>query len=122
MLAKAKELGGIIHSFNFFDTKLSDTVYFEGYYQTEKYFSNFKENILSEFLFQDSIINQKNSFVDKIKKNLSKISSTEVSLNIKEIKKPELNSYLVAENIAQQLVKRIGFRKAMKRAVQSALR
>ena len=68
------------------------------------------------------VIGKKGSDIEKIKKNLSQISSTEVSLNIKEIKKPELNSYLVAENIAQQLVKRIGFRKAMKRAMQSALR
>ena len=68
------------------------------------------------------VIGKKGSDVDKIKKNLSKISSTEVSLNIKEIKKPELNAYLVAENIAQQLVKRIAFRKTMKRAMQSALR
>jgi small subunit ribosomal protein S3 len=68
------------------------------------------------------VIGKKGSDVDKIKKNLSKISSAEVSLNIKEIKKPELNAYLVAENIAQQLVKRISFRKAMKRAMQSALR
>jgi len=68
------------------------------------------------------VIGKKGSDIDKIKKNLSKISSTEVSLNIKEIKKPELNAYLVAENIAQQLVKRIAFRKAMKRAMQSALR
>ena len=43
-------------------------------------------------------------------------------MNIKEVKKPELNAYLVAENIAQQLVKRIAFRKTMKRAIQSALR
>ncbi len=68
------------------------------------------------------IIGKKGSDIEKIKKNLSKISSSEVSLNIKEIKKPELNAYLVAENIAQQLVKRIGFRKTMKRAIQSALR
>ena len=68
------------------------------------------------------VIGKKGSDIDKIKKNLSKISSTEVSLNIKEVKKPELNAYLVAENIAQQLVKRIAFRKAMKRAIQSALR
>jgi len=68
------------------------------------------------------VIGKKGSDVDKIKKKLSNISSTEVSLNIKEVKKPELNSYLVAENIAQQLVKRIAFRKAMKRAMQSALR
>ena len=68
------------------------------------------------------VIGKKGSDIEKIKQSLSKISSTEVSLNIKEIKKPELNAYLVAENIAQQLVKRIGFRKAMKRAIQSALR
>ena len=52
----------------------------------------------------------------------SKFTKFEISLNIKEIKKPELNSYLVAENIAQQLVKRISNRRAMKRAMQSALR
>ena len=68
------------------------------------------------------VIGKKGSDIDKIKKNLSKISSAEISLNIKEVKKPELNSYLVAENIAQQLVKRIAYRKAMKRAMQSALR
>tara|TARA_Y100000590_G_scaffold292012_1_gene328748 strand:- start:178 stop:876 length:699 start_codon:yes stop_codon:yes gene_type:complete len=68
------------------------------------------------------VIGKKGSDVDKIKKNLSKISSSEVSLNIKEVKKPELNALLVAENIAQQLVKRIAYRRAMKRAMQSALR
>ena len=68
------------------------------------------------------VIGKKGSDIDKIKKSLSKISDTEVSLNIKEVKKPETNSYLVAENIAQQLVKRISFRRAMKRAMQSALR
>jgi len=68
------------------------------------------------------VIGKKGSDIDKIKKNLAKISSTEISLNIKEVKRPELNAYLVAENIAQQLVKRIAFRKTMKRAIQSALR
>jgi len=68
------------------------------------------------------VIGKKGSDVDKIKNKLSKITRSEVSLNIKEIKKPELNAYLVAENIAQQLVKRIAYRKTMKRAIQSALR
>ena len=68
------------------------------------------------------VIGKKGSDIDKIKKKLSKISSSEIVLNIKEIKKPELNSYLVAENIAQQLVKRISYRRAMKRDMQSALR
>jgi len=68
------------------------------------------------------VIGKKGSDIEKIRKNLSKISSGEVSLNIKEIKKPELNAYLVAENIAQQLIKRIAYRRTMKRAMQSALR
>ena len=68
------------------------------------------------------VIGKKGSDIEKIKKQLTKISSSEISLNIKEVKKPELNAYLVAENIAQQLVKRIAYRRAMKRAMQSALR
>ena len=68
------------------------------------------------------VIGKKGSDIEKIKNKLSKISSSEVQLNIKEVKKPELNSFLVAENIAQQLVKRITYRKTMKRAMQSALR
>ena len=51
------------------------------------------------------VIGKKGSDIEKIKKKLSKLSSHEITLNIKEVKKPELNSYLVAENIAQQLVK-----------------
>jgi len=68
------------------------------------------------------VIGKKGSDVDKIKQKLSKISSSEISLNIKEVKKPELNAFLVAENIALQLVKRIAYRRTMKRAIQSALR
>ncbi len=70
------------------------------------------------------VIGKKGSDIEKIKVKLSNLTSNEneVILNIKEIKKPETNSYLVAENIAQQLVKRISYRRAMKRVMQSALR
>ena len=68
------------------------------------------------------VIGKKGSDIEKIKKNISKLSNHEITLNIKEIKKPELNSYLVAENVSLQLIKRISFRRAMKRAIQSALR
>ena len=68
------------------------------------------------------VIGKKGSDIEKIKNKLAKITKNEVVLNIKEIKKPETNSYLVAENIAQQLVKRVSYRRAMKRAMQSALR
>ena len=52
------------------------------------------------------VIGKKGSDIEKIKGKLSNLTSNEVVLNIKEVKKPELNSYLVAENIAQQLVKK----------------
>ena len=68
------------------------------------------------------VIGKKGSDIEKIKQNISKITSDEVSVNIKEIRKPELDSFLVAENIAQQLVKRVAYRRAMKRAISSALR
>ena len=68
------------------------------------------------------VIGKKGSDIEKIKGKLSKITSSEVNINIKEIKKPELNANLVAENISQQLVKRIAYRRAMKRCMQSAMR
>ena len=68
------------------------------------------------------VIGKKGSDIEKIKKNVIKITGAEVAVNVKEIKKPELNAYLAAENIAQQLVKRVAYRKAMKRAMQSALK
>ena len=68
------------------------------------------------------VIGKKGADIEKIKKNIKKITDSEITLNIKEIKKPELNANLAAENIAQQLVKRIAYRRAMKRAMQSAMR
>jgi small subunit ribosomal protein S3 len=69
------------------------------------------------------VIGKKGADIEKIKSNILKISKdSEITVNIKEIKKPELNSYLVAENIATQLVKRIAYRRAMKRGMQSAMR
>ncbi|MFL2525283.1 MAG: 30S ribosomal protein S3 [Pelagibacteraceae bacterium] len=68
------------------------------------------------------VIGKKGSDIEKIKRNISKITSDEVTVNIKEIRKPELDSFLVAENIAQQLEKRVAYRRAMKRAMSSALR
>ena len=68
------------------------------------------------------IIGKKGSDIEKLKKEVSKIASGDVSINIVEIKKPELDSQLVADNIAQQLERRVAFRRAMKRAVQSAMR
>ena len=68
------------------------------------------------------VIGKKGADIEKIKKNISKITESSVSVNIKEIKKPELNANLAAENIAQQLVKRIAYRRAMKRCMQAAMK
>lgn len=68
------------------------------------------------------VIGKKGADIDKIKKDLAAFTGDEVNLNIMEIRKPEIDSTLVAEDIARQLERRIAFRRAMKRAVQSAMR
>jgi small subunit ribosomal protein S3 len=68
------------------------------------------------------IIGRKGAEVDKLKAEIEALTKRQVVINIKEIKKPEVDAQLVAENIALQLEKRIAFRRAMKKAVVSALR
>ena len=68
------------------------------------------------------IIGKKGADIETLKNDLSKMSNLEVFLDIKEVRKPEVEARLVAENIASQLEKRISFRRAMKKAVQSAIR
>ncbi|MHB8482589.1 MAG: 30S ribosomal protein S3 [Nitrospiria bacterium] len=68
------------------------------------------------------IIGRKGAEVDKLKVELEAIAKKQVYINIKEIKKPELDSQLVAESIALQLEKRIAYRRAMKKSVTTALR
>jgi len=68
------------------------------------------------------VIGKKGADIDKLRKDVSKMTGSEVHLNIVEIRKPEIEAKLVAENISQQLVRRVAFRRAMKRAVQSAMR
>ena len=68
------------------------------------------------------IIGKKGADIEKLRSQLAKMTSSDVKLNIVEIRKPEIDSKLVAQGIADQLVRRVAFRRAMKRAVQSALR
>ena len=68
------------------------------------------------------VIGKKGADIDKLRLDVSKLTDSEVHLNIVEIRKPEIEAKLVAENIAQQLMRRVAFRRAMKRAVQSAMR
>ena len=68
------------------------------------------------------IIGRKGAEVDKLKAQVQKRTNREVFINIQEIQKPELDSQLIAESVAMQLEKRIAFRRAMRKAVESALR
>jgi small subunit ribosomal protein S3 len=68
------------------------------------------------------VIGKKGSEIENVKQGLEKIIDREVIIDIQEVRKPEVDAQLVAENIALQLVRRVSFRRAMKKAVSSALR
>ncbi len=68
------------------------------------------------------VIGKKGADIEKLRVDLAARTGSEVSLNIVEVRKPEIDAALVAENIAQQLERRVGFRRAMKRSVQNAMR
>ena len=68
------------------------------------------------------IIGKKGGDIEKLRKTIGAMTASDVSLNIVEIRKPEIDARLVAQGIADQLERRIAFRRAMKRAVQSAMR
>ncbi len=68
------------------------------------------------------IIGRKGSEIENIRKGLVKLTGNDISINIKEIKKPETNAQLIAENVATQLERRVSFRRAMKKSVFGALK
>ncbi|MBW1858730.1 MAG: 30S ribosomal protein S3 [Deltaproteobacteria bacterium] len=68
------------------------------------------------------VIGKKGAEIEQLKKELEKFVSQELVIDIQEVRKPEGNSQLVAENVAMQIVRRVAFRRAMKRSVASAMR
>jgi len=68
------------------------------------------------------VIGKKGSEIEGLKRELEKIIKREIIVDIQEVRKPEINAQLVAENVALQLVRRVAFRRAMKKAVGSAMR
>ena len=68
------------------------------------------------------IIGKKGADIEKLRQKVAAHTASEVNLNIVEVRKPEIDAKLIADNIAQQLERRVAFRRAMKRAVQSAIR
>lgn len=68
------------------------------------------------------VIGKRGAEVDKLRDELTVLTGAEVAINVEEIKRPELDAKLIADNVAFQLIQRIAFRRAMKRAVQQAMR
>ena len=68
------------------------------------------------------IIGKKGADIESLRKKLAGLTESELHLNIVELRRPEIDARLVAENVCQQLERRVGFRRAMKRAVQNAMR
>ena len=68
------------------------------------------------------VIGKKGADIERLRKKLASMTSSDVHININEVRKPEIDAVLVAASIAQQLERRVAFRRAMKRAVQSAMR
>ena len=68
------------------------------------------------------VIGKKGADIEKLRGDLAKMTKGEVALNIVEIRKPEIDATLIAENIAQQLERRVAFRRAMKKAVSTAMK
>ncbi|RMD49237.1 MAG: 30S ribosomal protein S3, partial [Alphaproteobacteria bacterium] len=68
------------------------------------------------------IIGKKGADIERLRREVAKMTDSELHLNIVEVRKPEIDAALVAQSIAEQLERRVGFRRAMKRAVQNAMR
>ena len=68
------------------------------------------------------VIGKKGADIEKLRKKVASMTKSEVHINIVEVRKPEIDAHLVGQSIAQQLERRVAFRRAMKRAVQSAMR
>ena len=68
------------------------------------------------------VIGAKGKEVDQLREEIRKLTQFDVNVNVVEIKKPELNAYLVGENIAQQLIKKMPFRRILKRSIQNTMR
>jgi small subunit ribosomal protein S3 len=117
-----KDYSGLLHE----DLKLRDYLKKRLYHagiskiEIERAASKAKVNIFAAR--PGIIIGKKGSEVEALKKDLAKLTDKEVFINIQEVRKPEVDAQLVAENVALQLERRVAFRRAMKKAVSQALK
>lgn len=100
--------------FSYFQRQLVERVYIERLH---------KKCIINIFTPRPGvIIGRKGNDIEQLRVKLSKLVSEEVVVNITEVKKPEISAFMIAENIAVQLERRVSYKKAMKRSIQSAMR
>ncbi len=119
---KKKDFSALLYEDSIIRKKLKSELFHAGISRIEIERIGQKVKIIIHTARPGIIIGKKGVEVDKLKKELEAMTGKQVNIDIKEIRKPELDALLVAENIALQIEKRVSFRKAMKKAVQSALR
>lgn len=118
----SKEYAKLLHQDIRIKRMVKDRLYHAGVAKVEIERSGDQTRIIIHTARPGIIIGRKGAEVDKLKAAVEKQYGGQVYINVKEIKKPELDAQLVSENIATQLEKRVAFRRAMKRSVAAALR
>jgi small subunit ribosomal protein S3 len=117
-----KDYGSLLHEDLYLKKLLKKKFYHAGVSRVEVERAANKLTIVIFTARPGIIVGKKGAEIEKLKKDLQVLTGRDINLKIQEINKPELDSQLVAEGIAQQLEKRIAFRRAMRRAVDSTLR
>ncbi len=118
----SKDYAKLLHQDIRIKRMVKDRLYHAGVAKVEIERSGDQTRIIIHTARPGIIIGRKGAEVDKLKAAVEKQYGGQVYINVKEIKKPELDAQLVSENIATQLEKRVAFRRAMKRSVAAALR
>jgi len=120
--AQRKDYGKLVHQDVFFRNLLKEKLAHAGIAKVEIERAAEKVKITIWTARPGLVIGKKGAGIDTLAADLQKHSHNEVAINIQEIRKPEVESQLIAENIAMQLERRVSYRKAMKKAVQTALK
>jgi len=117
-----KDYGSLLHEDLIIQNYIKNKLYHAGVPKVEIERTGQKIRVIVHTARPGIIIGKKGAEVEKLKKEIQSMTGGDVTIDIKEIRKPEIDAQLVAENIALQIEKRVAFRKAMKKAVASALR
>jgi small subunit ribosomal protein S3 len=120
--AQRKDYAKLIHQDVFFRNLVKERLAHAGVSKVEIERAAEKVKITIWTARPGLVIGKKGAGIDTLAQELQKHSNTEVVVNIQEVRKPEVDSQLIGENIAMQLERRVSYRKAMKKAVQTALK